>query len=629
MKAYRLALLPALALLVPAGAAGGDAELNKPYELQIVLHVGQHPWLTDVFRDRVGRELRDSLQAALGDLARVSVVIHHPRLKDVVERGLDRALDGWAERSGIKTHFVLVDFVGTHYEIQARQHDGLTGRPSRVVRRDRTRDRDFVAKAAALLVEHDFGMVGTIAGPPDGQEVVSVELKAGALGPLTRWVPRGKVFEIIPPGGTAALPWALLQVVEPPSEDTKDGVCKCKFWHRYRVGSVEHFQCVMLGTTRSALRLRFVQEQARGVQRPLDGRSLGVDFRHYGFDGEEATKLHKSTDLNGWVDTIGDRDKGVFEDIAFVSVTNNLSPLPQVPVAVMDDRPVIIPVTLNAEPGSLFDARRKTWERNVTDSLLVQVSLFNEVHALGAKAEGRAKALERAKAGLDRSREDYNSLTAQRDDLAKEAAKAHVEFRPTREDQRLKDLREGEKLLAKYVGEQEAINNSGIDDKFKRWRSEVERAKLLVKDKFEVGEAIAIYKKVLEEGLDSKEVADELKRLEKLWRPAGMKHRKARTFIFQKWPAITDAAGIKAHLKEARDAFEDCKQVNDVLGPQKLLKACVEHAEQLRKELSELNPLVIDDEKPARLIEAVSTDLAKLADDIQAYLETKADDADK
>ena len=52
------------------------------------------------------------------------------------------------DRSGVKTHFVLVDFSGVFYEISARQYDGWIGQPSPVVRRERTRDRDLVAKVA-------------------------------------------------------------------------------------------------------------------------------------------------------------------------------------------------------------------------------------------------------------------------------------------------------------------------------------------------------------------------------------------------------------------------------------------------------------------------------------------------
>src|SRR5205823_2626078 len=115
-----LCLFPSLCSLCLCGEsrAALDPETKKPYQLTVVLHIADNPLLTDLFRDRVERELRDGLQAALGDLADVKVVREHPRLAEVLEKGL-RSLDGWNERSAVKTHVVLIDFSGVNYEIEA------------------------------------------------------------------------------------------------------------------------------------------------------------------------------------------------------------------------------------------------------------------------------------------------------------------------------------------------------------------------------------------------------------------------------------------------------------------------------------------------------------------------------
>ena len=109
-----LALL-ALALTAPAAHAQGD--LKTPYRLRVVLHVARHRLLTDIFRQRLERELGDGLQGALGELGEVQVVSDHPKLAEVLRDGLQRALDTWDERSDVKTHFVLVDYAGAHIEI--------------------------------------------------------------------------------------------------------------------------------------------------------------------------------------------------------------------------------------------------------------------------------------------------------------------------------------------------------------------------------------------------------------------------------------------------------------------------------------------------------------------------------
>ena len=80
-----------------------------------------------------------------------------------------------------------------------------------MVRRDRTRDRDFVAKAAALLIKQDFGLLGTFDSWPAEDEPgedkpVAVNLKGAGLGvPLDRWIKKGDVFAVVQmPLGDAA-----------------------------------------------------------------------------------------------------------------------------------------------------------------------------------------------------------------------------------------------------------------------------------------------------------------------------------------------------------------------------------------------------------------------------------------
>src|SRR5262245_60908984 len=173
-----------------------DPEVNKPYNLRVVLSFADQRLLTDVFKDQVERELRDSLQAAFGDLVSLEVVHEDPRLKEVADNGL-QALDGWKDVSDVKTHFVLIDFVNGQYEVQARQYDGLTGQASPVVNCDRTTDRQFVSRTAALLIGRDLGAVGTVTDKGEGQKV-KVTLKGSELGvPLDRLVKKDDVLTLV------------------------------------------------------------------------------------------------------------------------------------------------------------------------------------------------------------------------------------------------------------------------------------------------------------------------------------------------------------------------------------------------------------------------------------------------
>src|SRR5262249_54315895 len=211
--------------LFPFSFAEGalDTETGKPYRLQVVLYFHDHRLLTDVFKDQVERELRDGLRAAFGDLATVDVVRQHPKLEGIEEKGLGPILDAWKDVNDIKTHFILIDFAAGHYELMARQPDGYTGQASPMIRRERTPDRYFVARTAALLINRDLGLVGTVVDKGEGGHPVRLALKgAGLKVPLDRWVKKGDVFAISRvrqgSGGLKGdrVQWALLQMQEGP-----------------------------------------------------------------------------------------------------------------------------------------------------------------------------------------------------------------------------------------------------------------------------------------------------------------------------------------------------------------------------------------------------------------------------
>ena len=106
-----------------------------------------------------------------------------------------QALDGYKSSNGTKTHVVLLDFVDGQYEIQAGQHDGSTGMTS-PVRRARTVDRQFVARTVALLIDRDFGLVGTLDPDTRGGRV-KVTIKGSGLGvPIDRWLKKDDVFAV-------------------------------------------------------------------------------------------------------------------------------------------------------------------------------------------------------------------------------------------------------------------------------------------------------------------------------------------------------------------------------------------------------------------------------------------------
>ena len=138
------------------------------------------------------------------------------------------------------------------------------------------------------------------------------------------------MFALVKVDGAAAgkqLPWALLQVVEPP----KDGVCRCKFFSRHTLGRVAGLRAVLLGTTSGPLRMRLLQEKAerrtRAAATERDGaappRRLRRAARPPPLDG-------LAREGRGHVDNRGRRWS--FDKIAFVSVLTGESRCARFPV---------------------------------------------------------------------------------------------------------------------------------------------------------------------------------------------------------------------------------------------------------------------------------------------------------
>ncbi len=413
-------LLSSLCSLCCCGASAfaADADfLKTPYKLKVVLHFADQRLLTPVFCDRVKRELHDSLQASFGDLVSdIEMPPDDDLLNEAVQSDL-KSLDNWRERSAFKTHFVLIDYSGVHYTILARQCDGLTGRPSPVVRRDQTRDRGFVAKTAALLIEQDFGLLGAFdAWPPEDKagedKPVAVNLKGAGLGePLGRWVKKDDIFALVQMTCVDAAPgtpvdWAVLPVETPPAG--ADSTCLCRPFRRYAAQTGSGFRCVKLGTVSVPLRLRLLQAFTAERNGPLTD-ALSVQIRRRGFDDVKMTVLQ--TDSLDSVDTSADKN-GVFDNVAFVSVFSvGDVPRARIPVPLLDDQPTALAVNVSEDAGAESAFKKKAWERDVAFAWQEQSEVFREINEEASKASDRAafmKAIEARRQHLQG--DDYDRL---------------------------------------------------------------------------------------------------------------------------------------------------------------------------------------------------------------------------
>jgi hypothetical protein len=602
------------------GTASAHAELDpglqKPYDLHVVLHIAEHRTLTPIFQETLERQLRSYLQLTYGKLARVEIHRNHPQLPEILKKGLQQALDGWDDLSGIKTHFVLLNFVDGRYELQARQHDGISGLSSPVVRRDATSDPGLVARKAALLVDRDFGLTGTVISSEGDQ--VKLAIRGGGLGvPLERWLKPDDVLavaRITREGGrerAARLEWTVLQVVEEP----RAGICLCRFTTRFQEnelvqgGTILGYRGLRLTTTSAPLRLRLVEDTDR-AQVPLPG--VPVHVSRLGFDDPKTLKLTSRSD--GLVVT-----DQTFTNVAYVSVLSGVRA--RFPVAIVDQETITCRLVTNPEADAReqLRQRRDRWIRRMDD--LAAAAEDRRKLLEEQLKQARAEALASARTALKALSEDIDSLQLERNQLAEAAAGAGKKgLELDQGDQRLEELRHSRDVLAQIAGSLQRILAEENSEKTKTLRSLLQRGRLL-EARAEYEEAIKLYKQVLAESPDQPKVKSYLANLEQTWEiKNNPTHQAARDFVYRQWSQPLDTAGLKAALPRARNSLETFKKAGDRLSARKLALANLVHAPALEKRLAVLRQRPGEDStNETRLIRQLAQDLARLSADAVAF----------
>jgi tetratricopeptide (TPR) repeat protein len=623
LKPYLPLIFSSLCSLCLCGSsfAAPDAEVNKPYHLRVVLHVASNRLLTPVFKEQLRRELRDSLQASLGALGKVEVVDKHPLLQEIDTKGMAPALEGWKQVSDIKTHFVLIDFVNGQYVIQTGQHDGSTGLIS-PVRRVQTVDRQFVAREATLLIDRDFGLVGTV--EPKGKNEVTVTLKGSGLGvALERWVKKDEVFALaqIVQGREGKqsfrVPWALVQVLDEP----KGGVCRCRLFHRYAnplttSANVLGYRCLKLGTTRAPLHLRLIDDKTLA---PLGG--LQVQVSAYGFPmGDKFQQC--TTRPDGLLPDAG--LEHAYQHAAFFRVLIGTAPVTStIPVEILGDRVIVCRVTVDAKLEALgqLDLRKKRWVDRLNENLLVQAELSKRLSDLIGKSLNE-QALVQAENGLKALKADLIELNGEAVALhtAVKALPAGVTLQLAEGQQRFEEIKAWEQKLQAAVKNLQDVIKEKDNQKRKEAKALVAQAKAL-EDQAEYAQAIEQYEKALELAGDQMDLVKRLKELKEAWEPKNKAHSQARAFIYETWPKLDTVKKVKDNLEKARQAFQTCRDAGDKLSPGKLLLVSIAHTRLLEKELEALKPQDGEDAREKiKSIEEVAGSLEKLLKEVGDYI---------
>jgi hypothetical protein len=252
---------------------------------------------------------------------------------------------------------------------------------------------------------------------------------------------------------------------------------------------------------------------------------------------------------------------------------------------------------------------------------LTHVEIFRELQEMGQKPDTpREKIVDRAREGLKRTQDDYERLFAEKEELLRDPTVKQAEL--AGEEKSLDDLKKGQQQLQDFVTKQEAVLKEENKPEKKAARAKVIDAGL-AEDKAEYGQAIKLYGEALGV-IEAPAVKKHLEELEAKWELRGDNHKKARAFIYDRWPDL-DTIGLDNEMDKAKKALEECKAVGDTLSPRKLLLAAQTHVSQLKKEAGllrqDINP---DDVKPAKRIARVTEKLQELVRDTVEYLKTAA-----
>lgn len=618
--AWLLALLLALVGSAPVRAEL-DAGTTRPYRVQVVLHVAPNRFLTPLFQDQVRRTLRDQLRLTFGPLARIEVASGHALLRDVEARGLEAGLDrleATSERTAdTRLHFVLLDYAAGEYRLQARPFDGTTGQAGPIVRRAATSDRARVARLAAELIEQDFGLVGTVTAAD--AKTVKLTFQGGALGvPLDRWVRPGDVFAISrvkegQPPRAARVPWALVEVLEAP----RDGVCRGRYWHRYRedhlaeAPGVLGYRGLQLPARSGPLRLRLLDEQ---TLRPLDGVQLHV--KRTG----EAKREEMTTGRDGVAVSRADYSK-----LALVRVVAGGAIRAQLPVAIVDDRTIVCRVKLAPEAEGLaaLEFRRDAWLRRVFEDVRLAVERTAELNRLLGRS--LTAALQAGQTGLKDLDAELAHLDTERDELQRQArerklASGALDLREG--EQQLEQLRQRRADLASFVERVGSVVKESSSPEELTLTRLLERARLHEAEA-DYGPALRLYRQVLKVSPGQGKVRERLERLEKAWQPRDAKHAEARKFVYETWPGL-DAAGLKANLDRARAAFATVRAADDRLTARKLQRIDALHAANLKKQLDALKGRDSEDNRNrARELARLAEGLRGLHAEVAAFLDIR------
>ncbi|QEL14618.1 hypothetical protein [Limnoglobus roseus] len=584
-----------------------DPEPNAFYRWQVGLRCAEHPILSDAVRKQLARELRAALHAAITPAGDVEVIDFTkgadgkiPLLKAFEEKGwaaLDP--DPARELTGTKTHILTVDYRDGVFHLAARQLDGFTGIASPLLRKQTTRATDMLGRIAALLIEPDFGPVGTATPVVGDNDHVKVTFRGAAISPPAKWVKPGDVLMVsavrdvlkptdpknpLPRDFRGQLPtlrtgvpygFTLLKV-EDRVDDT--GTCKCVVLTRFKdpfgrdtLGRTARgrtgLRVMKLATVETKIRLRLVGPDGTPHVRGSLITVAGTDLDFAAQPGPDDVLKYEAGVY---------RSGRSFTNVACVQVGVEGGRVELFPIPVLGDDTVLLRFDVKPE-----DEERALFARDCNDYLTKvatlassQRALFDKVNKLLDQSKNR-DALAEAEAGQQRTTEGQKALAEELKQLRE---------KPQAAEEALKKMLDGsEKQLAAVTKGRADLDNTMtlLRDVAKKSadpaKLEVEfRAKELaerIKEltaRGDIPEALESYDKLINLLPGQQDLKDAREKLLAEWRPKDEDHRKARD-VMKKWATLKTFDDYKETVFELKRAAELMARKADKLGLRKLL----------------------------------------------------------
>ncbi|MBM3981406.1 MAG: hypothetical protein FJ304_14190 [Planctomycetes bacterium] len=660
----RLALAAAVALVAAAPVrAQLDPEPKQGYLWRVVIATKPHPLVTPEFRERVKRDVVAALQTGIGNLGAVEVFdLADPALTDdrweplwrqFNEKGF-AALDAPRDLTGAKTHFLRIEYRDGRYSLETRQYDGFTGLSSPVVRAQTVRAPDQVGRAAGLMLDRDFGLVGTVEPVPGRLDEVKVLLRGSGLGPTKDHVQAGDVFALAavrktnrpapppvrtatgkivapppgsePPPGLTSTPrdFTYLKV----TDLAPDGTVRAAVLTRYKTalpagGGVIGYRCMKLGTVKGTAAVRLIAPDG-SVYKTASGVTVYADDKKF----PNPTAL-EAKDACRFDNTAAQfRGTRTLTGLACITVGTSPTTAKQFPVPILSDEPLTVPFDTDQarEDRAAFERAVLSAASAAAEARLSQTVCFDAVAKL-IDGKKNADALARAKGGAEAAENCDTSLT---DELARlrEQAKTVTRSEPAEAmmakiEQNLIALRANTKKLRDHIKTIDVVVKLESDPAAAATALQAEalnaRITVLLSGG-DVDQALAAYDQLVTVVPDNAEVKKRRDALKAEWEPKDAGHQKARDYLLKTWPAVATIPDFKDSLTLLRAHVDTCKKHGDKWTARRLLTLFGAAGPKLIELVEALDPSNPNDRKLRTDAEAVGKTLAALEVELRAFV---------